>query len=468
MNGTQHLLLSGSFRSISLFLLAFSPLHKSLDLVQTVDALGPHQYLATNPRKDRVFTTTWATPPTLQSWQVDASSVKHINTVSITATSSYVNIPPPYTHIYSTGGPTGEVHRIDPQTGGFGSKTQEFLFVPPDELDKADKTRVALRYGSHGIEFSPATHHAFVPVLGTNTIEMYNHDPTTGHLTHLSSIPSPRGPKAHDGPRHVKIHPNGRVLYCVTEHSQIWPSPFQSAAACALTPSLANYVDAYKITNSSLDYIHSLSLLPLTLSNETNSTKFRGDTLLLAPPTPAHPAPHALFATTRGSKPDTRGWLSIFALDHEGFFAPSHSSVTGTAGTRPAEPRDEPGIERFETPTSGGKANAIDLLSKSTSSGSRTQSRVYGVDQLEFKQAPLSGDEQLGEDGVWILLTDDDESTGVAGGGVRVLEWDGWGKGGVKEVAAWPDPASEEKERKSKNTDGGERMFGGSHAIWLS
>ena len=47
---------------------------------------------------------------------------------------------------------------------------------------------------------------------------MYTHDRASGHLTHLTSVPSPRGPEAHDGPRHVKVHPNGKILYCVTEH----------------------------------------------------------------------------------------------------------------------------------------------------------------------------------------------------------------------------------------------------------
>lgn len=60
------------------------------------------------------------------------------------ATSSYITVPPPFTHVYSAGGPTGEVHAIDPTTGGFGEKLQQILFVPEDKLESADKTRVAL------------------------------------------------------------------------------------------------------------------------------------------------------------------------------------------------------------------------------------------------------------------------------------------------------------------------------------
>ena len=78
------------------------------------------------------------------------------------------------------------------------------------------------RYGSHGIEFTPSRQLAFVPVLGSSTIEIYAHDRASGHLTHLTSVPSPHGPEANDGPRHVKVHPNGKVLYCVTEHCKFF------------------------------------------------------------------------------------------------------------------------------------------------------------------------------------------------------------------------------------------------------
>jgi hypothetical protein len=109
---------------------------------------------------------------------------------------------------------------------------------------------------------------------------------------------------------------------------------------------------------------------------------------------PPSSLPKFLVTTTRGSSPGVRGWLSIFALNDKGDFA-----------------RDET-EERIETPTSGGKANAVDLLSK-----------------------------QDGE-GVWIVLTDDDEATfgegGPGNGAVRVLEYNGLGTGGVKEVAEWP------------------------------
>ncbi|KAF9269820.1 putative isomerase YbhE [Marasmius fiardii PR-910] len=401
-------ILSGSFRSLSLYLLAFSPLHRALSLIQTIDAFGPHQYLATNARKDRVYATSWALPPSLSSWEIDRNEgdenawrVNHLNTAPITATSSYITLPPPYTHIYSAGGPTGEVHAVDLSHGGFGDKLQQVLFIPENELEQADKTRVALRYGSHGVEFSVPLGLAFIPVLGTDSIEAYKWDRTTGLLTHIYSSPSPRGPKAHDGPRHVKVHPNGKMLYCVTEHT--------------------NFLDSYLITPEGLEHISSHPIIPELFLSE--QSRFRGDTLLLSPSTPSNPTPNSIWATTRGSKNSDNGWISVFKLDGEG--------KLGSA--------DE--IERYETPTSGGKAHAIDLYPKNL--------------VKESEGSPMDG-------AVWILLTDDSDfaASQEGGGGVRVLEWDGWGTGGTKEVTKWPEPSGELEEGK-------ERMQGGSHALWL-
>ena len=86
--GPIHHILSGSFRSLSLFLLAFSPSTGSLSHLQTIPAFGPHQYLATNQFRDRVYATTWAEPPSLSSWHVHRSNpdpwrVSLINTVPI-------------------------------------------------------------------------------------------------------------------------------------------------------------------------------------------------------------------------------------------------------------------------------------------------------------------------------------------------------------------------------------------------
>ncbi|KAF6760468.1 hypothetical protein DFP72DRAFT_73205 [Ephemerocybe angulata] len=426
-------ILSGSFRSISLALLAFYPLNRTLEHVTTVPAFGPHQYLALNAGKDVVYTTSWADPPILSSWSLLRSEhghgtlvedVKHLNTVKITATSSYISVPPPYDFVYSTGGPTGEVHTLAPD-GSFGEKIQQYLFVPEDELETTDKTPVALRYGSHGVEFS-SSGYGFIPVLGTSTIEMYRRDSSTGRLDHVFSSRSPRGSESHDGPRHVKVHPNGKILYCLTEHN--------------------NLLDVYEInsTQGSLTYLTSHSILPLHVNpGGADDPKFRGDTLMLTPPNEAFPAPVAIFTTTRGATSETRGWMSVFRLDKDGHV--QESAPGGPAEEhegRQKEEVTEAGVLRFETPTSGGRANALDIKLKSGKEG-----------------------------GYWILLTDDDQQADRVGA-VRVLEWDGWGDGGegkpsdLRVVAEWPkDGYRQEDETPGREEE--QDFKGASHAIWL-
>lgn len=180
----MHYILSGSFKSAALYLLAFDPVARRLSLKQTIDALGPHQYLACNAARDRVYATceylpmirqcnaemtiAWAQPPALSSWKIDYSSpeaepvIQSLNTAPITATSSYITVID--TLISSAGGPTSEVHELDPKTGGFGRKVQQQLYVKEEELNGEDKTNVALRYGSHAIEYNKDGK-AFVPHL---------------------------------------------------------------------------------------------------------------------------------------------------------------------------------------------------------------------------------------------------------------------------------------------------------------
>ena len=155
---------------------------------------------------------------------------------------------------------------------------------------------------------------------------------------------------------------------------------------------------------------------------------------MLSPSTPLKPNPEVLITTTRGSTADLQGWLSIIPLNEEGIFdkAPPRShEADGTAV--------EDDADWFQTPTSGGKANAIDILAKTPS----------GQDDA---------------DGLWILLTDDDEVTASSGtGAIRVLEWNGWGKGNIKIVAEWPPV----RESSDEEGDGFRTIQGASHAIWL-
>ena len=205
-------------------------------------------------------------------------------------------------------------------------------------------------------------------------------------------------------------------------------------------------MDSYKILPTSLVYIASRSIVPRnlpevqsTLPPSNTTDHFRGDTLLLQPPTPVNPTPKVLITTTRGSSTATRGWLSVFPLDEDGNFVDVQ-----TSGDL-AENFNDDEAHRFRTPTSGGKANAIDILPKSLSNEA--------------------------ESGLWILLTDDDDATAspTGVGAVRVLEWDGWTSGGIRLVSEWPSPDSDSDSDSDsiENQLEWERIQGASHAIWL-
>jgi len=192
---------------------------------------------------------------------------------------------------------------------------------------------------------------------------------------------------------------------------------------------------------------------------------------------------------TRGSTSASRGWLSIFALDEHGYFVTKNENHSAE-------------IEiRYETHSSGGKANAIDLLTRckiqsSVMTLARTEDNgnegdnVTNIDgdgdskfdthSYRVTYPPWGVNETLSdrnweevEEGVWILLTDDDEATAAGSdvasstGGVKVLEWGGWGKEGVNVVAEWPGPPQIVESDGSYEDEGEGRMIGGSHAIWL-
>lgn len=222
-------ILAGSFRSLSLFLLAFTYAPNngsSISLIhQTDTTFGPHQYIALNARRDRAYTTSWGSPPILSSWeiareqQIEHWRVSHVNNAPITATSSYIALTPPNNgqHIYSMGGPTGEVHAVDPKTGGFEQKMQEVLFVEDGELEKADKTRKALVSSSALLRWAKIAHQTTRPARGLARHRL----PTQQHAQACIRACPRNGRKARDN----------RSLYPRPRHRPIVPPAFHPSPA---------------------------------------------------------------------------------------------------------------------------------------------------------------------------------------------------------------------------------------------
>ncbi len=85
---TYHLL-SGTFNTLFLYLLAFTPYSNppSLTITHSLRANGPHQFLALSPDRQHAYATTWKEDePTLSAWRVidgGRGGIEEVNTVPI-------------------------------------------------------------------------------------------------------------------------------------------------------------------------------------------------------------------------------------------------------------------------------------------------------------------------------------------------------------------------------------------------
>ncbi|BGP36256.1 hypothetical protein JCM10449v2_000154 [Rhodotorula kratochvilovae] len=407
-----HYLLSGTFNTLFLYLLAFSPYAPAgpaLSIHRKYRAEGPHQFIALSGDRKTAFATTWAQPPTLSSWEVLAAGkdgVRKINTVPISATGSYLTVSPPslgFTppRVYQAGGPVAQAFAVDDSTGGFGEQLQEVIYLDGGEEElrdpKTDKTRVALRYGSHAVDIDPVFQRAYVPHVGRDSLFVYSFNPN-GTLHRLNEVRS-HGNWGHEGPRHSIPSPDGKKLYVVTEHT--------------------SYLDVYDVLPSAPYLSHSQRLSVIPPHQHSTRAQYRGDTLRLSADT------QRLYVTTRGKTSAECGWVAVFDLAASGAVAEREGAEEGY-GAR----------SRFQTRNSGGKANAVEV----------------------FPFFPAGG--ERGRD--WIVLTDDEE------GFVSVLEWrDEWDE--LREVASVQlgVDAPEEGEGKGEVSEE-EKGTGASHAVWLS
>ncbi|GAA6047554.1 hypothetical protein JCM3770_005805 [Rhodotorula araucariae] len=412
-----HYLLSGTFNSLFLYLLAFSPYAPAgptLAVHRKYRAEGPHQFIALSSDRKTAFATTWAQPPSLSSWEVLAGGkdgIRKINTVPISATGSYLAVSPTslgFTPpvVYQAGGPVAQAFAVDAATGGFGDQLQEVIYLDGGEEElrdpKTDKTRVALRYGSHAVDIDPVLQRAYVPHVGRDSIFVYSFN-ADGTLHHLNEVRS-HGNWGHEGPRHSIPSTDGKKLYVVTEHT--------------------SYLDVYDVLSSSPYLSHSQRLSVIPAHQDATRGQYRGDTLRLSADR------QRLYVTTRGKTSAERGWVAVFDLAPSGNVVPRDDA--DAAGAVPGYGARS----RFETRNSGGKANAVDV----------------------FPFFPPAA--EAGRD--WIVLTDDEE------GFVSVLEWrDEWDE--LREVASVQlgvdAPAEGEGQGEVSEEEKG---TGASHAVWLS
>lgn len=203
----------------------------------------------------------------------------------------------------------------------------------------------------------------------------------------------------------------------------------------------------YNVHASKPYLYHSQRLSVIPAHQNATRHLYRGDTLRLSADN------RRLYVTTRGKTPSQRGWVTTYALEADGSVKESPELHKGFGA-----------LSRFETQTSGGKANAIevfppDFWSEPPSSASSSEAAASASGNAEI----LVDGPRPGPDGRDYLVLTDDEL-----GYVSILEWrDQWQQ--LREVATVqlgvdkPEEGDGHGEILEEET-----ATGASHAVWLS
>lgn len=324
--------LVGAFNTPSLYLLQFSPptstSKASLKLLKDNPAIGGHSWLSLSADHKFLYCTAWTEKPSIASYAIKSHGrdIQFLNAKQVKATSGYVCSNS--THVFSAGGPTGEVFRLEAD-GSIGHLVQELDFVTGQGENQSEKRgEVAhgdfggLRHGAHSVDLSPDGKALYIADIGRNCIWSYSVDQSL-----IKGSPEPPlkfggkhvAPRGHDGPRHTWPHPNGRVLYSLQEHSSM--------------------VDVFSVASDGVTLEHKQGGCILPKGRECG--EFWADEVRYSTgPDPAHPK--FLYASTRGLEKSTKGFVAVFKL-----------TPVGTL-------ESEEAVDIWETPTSGGLANAIE------------------------------------------------------------------------------------------------------------
>ncbi|KAK6400699.1 hypothetical protein LTR95_019277, partial [Oleoguttula sp. CCFEE 5521] len=330
--------LVGTFNTSQLFTLHFSSPTRdepaSLRISHVSSAIGKHSWLSlSRVRSDgtrTLYATAWTEPPSLAAYTIDAKHKVHfLNSKDIRSRSGYVCASD--THLYSTGGSTGEVFDLD-QDGSIGNLVQELSFASDDEARPSSNLHGdfgGLRSGAHSVDLSPDGRSLYVADIGRNCIWTYSINATSSsgsdspHLTLGSKHISPRH---NDGPRHTTPHPNGMILYSLQEHSSM--------------------VDLFAVADDgvALKHLSGVKIIP----EEEDPKDYWADEVRVSNTVPgSQDTPKYVYASTRGLKAETKGYVAIFALHPDGTLA------------------NERPLCIWKTPTSGGIANAIEPAPRS-------------------------------------------------------------------------------------------------------
>ncbi|PWN86549.1 hypothetical protein FA10DRAFT_263261 [Acaromyces ingoldii] len=400
-------ILVGTFNTPELFHLVFDPHTESLAVSAVFPAHGNHSWLALGPPRDgghrNLYATAWTDPTSVAAYRVVDQGLTQgqgqgqgqggleltlQNTAPTRARSGYVAVgKQPADVLYTVGGPTGEVLRLNETDGRFregGDATLQYLDFIHGHVQRAGgagqtnghagtngtnglengKTMDfgGLRNGSHSIDLSPDGTLAYVADIGRNAFFVYEVD---GHDGALRLAEKKASPRSDDGPRHVWPHHGGRVVYVLQEHScavdvfEVVAGPAKAAvngtgAAAAAAAAAANG-KAEESGAVHLELRQSVRIIP----DELDQKLFWADEVRTSAPQDAR----FLLASTRGLEPGTLGYVALFELDEQGYIRNvplTTSKSTSGAGSSSAVPHRSKWSDILQTPTSGGWANAVE------------------------------------------------------------------------------------------------------------
>lgn len=335
--------LVGTFNLRTIYTIRFNSTDRTLHVLYANQGPGAHSWLALSPDKKSLYATVWSNPASVAAFRIlPDHSLQHVNTEPVRKTSGYVTAS--QSHLYSAGGPSGEVFRLNAD-GGIGPLVQELCFVDSASSDVEDKSADqhgdfgGLRHGAHSIDLSPDSRALYVADIGRNCLWTYSVQSVSNAPQSLdpplafgTKAVAPRG---NDGPRHATSHPNGLVLYVVQEHS--------------------NMLDVFSTGSegTELEHVSGWPILP----RDTEAKNFWADEVRVSK---IGERPRYVYASTRGLEQKTRGWVTVWGIDERGMVV---------------EGKEAGGcLDRWETPTSGGLANAVEPAPES----------LQGPDGMEY------------------------------------------------------------------------------------
>ncbi|KIX07757.1 uncharacterized protein Z518_02411 [Rhinocladiella mackenziei CBS 650.93] len=364
----------GTFTTPHLYTLRFTPPSTSsskatgdLQILHRSSAIGSHSWLHLTPPQKKgprnLYATAWTEPPSVVAYTVNSpTDIRLLGRALTRSRSGYVTASD--VAVYSAGGATGEVFSLDPETGNFVSTSltngttngitnnangydaptssieplQNISFL--DSTTQRDDGSVmdfgGLRHGAHSTDLSPSGEALYVADIGRNCIWTFAVSPT-GSVTlgekHIA-------PRPNDGPRHVWPHPAGKYVYCLQEHTSM--------------------VDVFSTANGGVNLSHEqgVRIIPADereeefWADEVRTSFSHGD------------KPQYLYASTRGLKPEKKGYVAVFKLTEDGRIDSSLRLATNMSDSHAngatLDPDPYAGLLcMYRTATSGGWANAI-------------------------------------------------------------------------------------------------------------